>query len=71
MHAAAIDLRSVGDFADGPNFIDFQENQNAPKEGGIANQSQLTFKARRSGAMLSSATLTRGLSPGFRCIEST
>jgi hypothetical protein len=39
LHAAAIDAQLLGDFADGTSLIDFQQRQNAPKEGGITSPS--------------------------------
>jgi hypothetical protein len=35
LHAAAIDPQPLGDFAHRTSRIDFQQRQNAPKEGGI------------------------------------
>jgi hypothetical protein len=35
LHAAAIHPQPLGDLADGTPRIDFQQGQDAPKEGGI------------------------------------
>jgi hypothetical protein len=35
LHAAPIDAQPLGDFAGRTTCIDFQQRQNAPKEGGI------------------------------------
>jgi hypothetical protein len=39
LHAAAIHPQPLGDFADRTPCIDFQQRQNAPKEGGIPSSS--------------------------------
>jgi hypothetical protein len=39
LHAAPIDPQPLGDLADGTPRIDFQQRQNAPKEGGIPSPS--------------------------------
>jgi hypothetical protein len=39
LHAAAIHPQPLGDLADGTTRIDFQQRQNAPKEGGITSPS--------------------------------
>jgi hypothetical protein len=39
LQAAAIHPQPLGDFADGTTRIDFQQRQNAPKEGGIMSPS--------------------------------
>jgi hypothetical protein len=39
LYAAAIHSQPVGDFAQGTTRIDFQQRQNAPKEGGIPSPS--------------------------------
>jgi hypothetical protein len=39
LHAAAIDPQPLGDFAEGTTRIDFQQRQDAPKEGGIPSPS--------------------------------
>jgi hypothetical protein len=39
LHAAPIHPQPPGDFADGTTRIDFQQCQNAPKEGGIPSPS--------------------------------
>jgi hypothetical protein len=39
LHAAAIHPQPLGDFAHGTTRIDFQQRQNAPKEGGIPSWS--------------------------------
>jgi hypothetical protein len=62
LHAAAIHPQPLGDFADRTTCIDFQQRQNAPKEGGLMSP-ELTHVpmlgvAQGSAAMLSSATLT-------------
>src|SRR5689334_8978842 len=62
LHAAAIHPQPPGNFAEGTTRIDFQQRQDAPKKGGNPGL-ELTHVptfgvAQRSGAMLSSATLT-------------
>jgi hypothetical protein len=37
LHASAIHPQPLGDFADATTRIDFQQRQNAPKEGGITS----------------------------------
>jgi hypothetical protein len=39
LHAAAIDPQPLSDLADGTTRIDFQQRQDAPKEGGIPSPS--------------------------------
>jgi hypothetical protein len=39
LHAAPIHPQPLGDFADRTTRIDFQQRQNAPKEGGIMSPS--------------------------------
>jgi hypothetical protein len=39
LHAAPIHPQPLGDFAEGTTRIDFQQCQNAPKEGGIPSPS--------------------------------
>jgi hypothetical protein len=39
LHAAAIHPQPLGDLAHGTTRIDFQQRQNAPKEGGIPTSS--------------------------------
>jgi hypothetical protein len=39
LHAAAIHPQPLGDFADRTICIDFQQCQNAPKQGGIMSPS--------------------------------
>jgi hypothetical protein len=39
LHAAAIHPQPLGDFAEGTTRIDFQQGQDAPKEGGIPGSS--------------------------------
>jgi hypothetical protein len=39
LHAAPIHPQPLGDLADGTARIDFQQRQNAPKEGGITGPS--------------------------------
>jgi hypothetical protein len=39
LHAAPIDPQPLGDLADGTTRIDFQQRQNAPKEGRIPSPS--------------------------------
>jgi hypothetical protein len=39
LHAAAIHPQPLGNFADGTPRIDFQQRQNAPKQGGITGPS--------------------------------
>jgi hypothetical protein len=39
LHAAAIHPQPLGNFANGTTRIDFQQRQNAPKEGGIMSPS--------------------------------
>jgi hypothetical protein len=39
LHAAAIHPQSPGDFADRTTRIDFQQRQDAPKQGGIMSPS--------------------------------
>jgi hypothetical protein len=39
LHAAAIHPQPLGDFAEGTTCIDFQQRQDAPKQGGITGPS--------------------------------